>query len=303
MLRTAMRLTKVDPELAKQYVTKAVGKTFESNADNAIVMHDVSGVWTTQNRNSIVLLKAPENNTVKLSRTYVNFMKNNDDPRLAVIAVTNPTYDANGNAMGGNADPDVQEGLPNGYDVEGGLRPLSGAPGARPLADYSSLSPSLLSLSGPTFLLTYAETELLLADAAQRWGVGGSAAQHYANGTKAGITYFEQYPGVADLDAAADTYLQNHPYDPASGLEMINTQFWAATLLNGYEAWANWRRTGLPNLTPIVYPNNATGGTIPRRFPYPVAEANSNPTNYKVAHDAVSGGDLLTGRVWWDSEN
>jgi hypothetical protein len=83
---------------------------------------------------------------------------------------------------------------------------------------------------------------------------------------------------------------------------MINTQFWAATLLNGYEAWFNWRRTGLPNLTPVNYPGNATSGNIPRRFPYPVSEANNNPINYKTAHDAVPGGDNLSGRVWWDKQ-
>jgi hypothetical protein len=56
----------------------------------------------------------------------------------------------------------------------------------------------------------------------------------------------------------------------------------------------------LPALTPVVYPGNATNGTIPRRFPYPLAESNTNPTNYKTAHDAVPGGDNMTGRVWWD---
>ena len=301
LLRTAMRLTKVDPERAKQYVTKVAGKTMQSNDDNAILQHDASGSWTTQNRNSIVLLKGPENQNVKLSKAYVDFLKNNDDPRLAVIAVTNPTFDPSGSATGGNADPDVQKGMPNGYDL-GGVRPITAAPGYTTVGDYSSLSPSLLSLAGPSFILTYAESELLLADAAQRWGVGGDAETHYNNGVKAGITYFSQYPNVGDLDAAADDYLAAHPYNAANGLEMINTQFWAATLLNGYEAWFNWRRTGLPNLTPVNYPGNATSGNIPRRFPYPVSEANNNPINYKAAHDAVPGGDNLSGRVWWDKQ-
>ncbi|MCD9019418.1 SusD/RagB family nutrient-binding outer membrane lipoprotein [Parachryseolinea silvisoli] len=297
LLRTAMRLTKVEPETAKAYVAKAVGKTFESNADNAVVVHDPSGSWTTQNRNSVVLLKGPENVQVKLSKTYVDFMKSNNDPRLAVIAVTNPTYAEDGTALGGNANPASQKGLPNGFDIDG-QNPLPDAIGG-----YSSLSPSLLSLAGPTFVLTYAESELLLADAAQRWSVGGNAEEHYNAGTKAGITYFEKYPGVGDLDAAADDYVAAHPYDAANGLKQINTQFWAATLLNGYEAWINWRRSGFPELTPVNYPGNATNGTIPRRFPYPLTEANNNPVNYKVAHDAVRGGDLLTGRVWWDTEN
>ena len=71
-------------------------------------------------------------------------------------------------------------------------------------------------------------------------------------------------------------------------------------MLDFYESWANWRRSGFPELTPVVYPNNATNGQIPRRFPYPTTEITSNPDNYRTAHEAVPGGDFLTGRVWWD---
>jgi hypothetical protein len=85
---------------------------------------------------------------------------------------------------------------------------------------------------------------------------------------------------------------------------MINTQYWELTntMMDFYESWSNWRRTGYPVLVPVVYPGNATNGTIPRRFPYPLVEAANNPTNYTAAHNAVPGGDVLSGRVWWDSE-
>jgi hypothetical protein len=123
----------------------------------------------------------------------------------------------------------------------------------------------------------------------------------YNNGVKAAITQYGLFDAAAAVgDAAANDYLTAHPYDAAKGLEMINTQYWAATLFDGYEAWCNWRRTGYPVLTPVVYPGNNTGGTIPRRFPYPLSEAASNPVNYKAAKDGVPGGDVLTSRVWWD---
>ena len=131
----------------------------------------------------------------------------------------------------------------------------------------------------------------------------GNASDHNNNGVKAGITYFGQYdPAAAAIvtPSAADAYLLGHPYNAANGLEMINTQFWIATLFNGYEAWSNWRRTGIPVLTPVIYPGNVTNGTIPRRLPYPLSEANNNGANYKEASAAVPGGDKLTGRVWWD---
>jgi hypothetical protein len=161
----------------------------------------------------------------------------------------------------------------------------------------------MIKTNGTTFILTYGESELLLAEAVQSFGIAGDAAQHYHDGVKAAITYLSQYDSkMAVSDADAESYLSTHPYNAANGLEMINTQYWALTntMLDFYESWANWRRSGYPVLIPVVYPNNVTNGTIPRRFPYPLAESNVNPVNYNAASAAVPGGDNLTGRVWWD---
>jgi hypothetical protein len=119
----------------------------------------------------------------------------------------------------------------------------------------------------------------------------------------AAMTYLSQYdPALAISDANVAAYLSANPYKAMDGLEMINSQYWACTntMFDFYESWANWRRTGFPVLTPVNYPNNVTGGTIPRRFPYPLSESNTNPVNYKAASAAVPGGDNLMGRVWWD---
>src|SRR5690606_4812868 len=144
---------------------------------------------------------------------------------------------------------------------------------------------------------------LLLAEAAQRWGIGGSAADHYKKGVKAGMTFLDQYDGsLAISEAEADSYLKNHPFVEAEALKQINTQYWAhtITMLDFYETWMNWRRTGIPELVPVNYPGNATSGTIPRRFPDPFTEAAINGENYSAASAAVIGVDKLSGRVWWD---
>ena len=67
------------------------------------------------------------------------------------------------------------------------------------------------------------------------------------------------------------------------------------------EAWANWRRSGFPALIPVNYPGNATNGTIPRRYTYPLSEAGTNPTNYAKAVSGLANGDKMTSRVWWDA--
>ncbi|RYG13201.1 MAG: SusD/RagB family nutrient-binding outer membrane lipoprotein, partial [Chitinophagaceae bacterium] len=308
MLRLAMRLVKVDENTAKNYATKVVGKTMISNADDAILAHDESGARVTQNRNSQVLLGdgGQEHYYVKWSKTIIDLMKNTADPRLAKVAVTklflsDGSKDQNSNF---DANPLVQKGMPNGKDLSNvASQNVSSDPAYTTMPEYSSPSPIMLKRNGITFILSYAQTELLLAEAAQRWGVGGSAATHYSNGVKAGITGLAAYDAsMAIAPALADAYLTANTFNLASALQQINTQYWLQSNLqmDFYETWSNWRRTGFPMLTPVVYPGNATGGTVPRRFPYPVEEAAKNGANYQAASAAVPGGDKLTGRVWWD---
>ncbi|MDM1295184.1 SusD/RagB family nutrient-binding outer membrane lipoprotein [Sphingobacterium sp. N143] len=308
LLRTAMRLVKVDPAKAKEYAQKVIGKTMSSNADNAIIWHDVAGSRVTQNRNSQVLLGdgGQENYYVKWSKTFIDHLKSNNDPRLKKVAVTQlylseKSKDQNAGFV---TDPAKQKGMPNGKDL--GSNPLyniSSDPSFTSFADYSSPNPNMIKRTGATFILSFGESELLLAEAAQRWGIGGNAADHYQRGVKAGITFLDQYDAsLAISEAEADAYLAAHPFSTAEGLKQINTQYWihTITMMDFYETWSNWRRTGYPELKAVNYPGNATSGTIPRRFPYPSTEAAINGENYRAASAAVPGGDKLSGRVWWD---
>jgi hypothetical protein len=296
LLRAGMRLSKIDPAKAQAIVQKVIGKTMQSNADDAFIKHDETGGRPTVNRNFQVLLGQPEADYVKWSKKLIDFLQTNNDPRLPVIAQL-----TNGDRTAAN-----QKGMPNGYDLSGiAGRDISSAPGYSGIGNYSKPSSYFTKLGAPTFILTYAESELLLADAAARWTIAGlnAPATYYNSGVKAAITYMGPYDAGAAISAtAADAYLVAHPYNPADGINMINTQYFAltATMFDFYEGWNNWKRTGFPVLVPVVYPGNVTNGTVPRRFPYPLSEANTNPTNYAAAHNAVPGGDNLAGRVWWD---
>jgi hypothetical protein len=310
LLRMAMRLTKVEENTAKAYAQKVIGKTMINNDDNAFIKHDLSGARVTQNRNSQVLLGdgGQENYYTKWSKTFIDLLKATNDPRLAKVAVTklfpsesgkdqNPAFDAN---------PAVQKGMPNGKDLSGiAGRDVRQDASFTTFPDYSSPNPGMIKRDGLTFIMTYAESEFLLAEAAQRWNIGGSAAAHYKEGLKAAITYLGQYDAnMAITEGVADNYATANPYNTAIGLQMINTQMWlhTNTMLDFYESWCNWRRSGYPVLTPVVYPGNATGGTIPRRFPYPADEAAKNGANQSAAAALINGGDKLTGRVWWDKQ-
>ncbi|MBD0377141.1 MAG: SusD/RagB family nutrient-binding outer membrane lipoprotein, partial [Flavisolibacter sp.] len=98
---------------------------------------------------------------------------------------------------------------------------------------------------------------------------------------------------------AIDAYLAANPFNPSRAPEQINTQYWIASFLNGPEAWANFRRSGFPALSPNRFNQNLQGGFV-RRMAYPVAESNVNTENYKAAVTSIGGKDDLTTRVFWD---
>ncbi|MDR3697392.1 SusD/RagB family nutrient-binding outer membrane lipoprotein [Mucilaginibacter sp.] len=301
LVRMAMRLTKVDPTTAQAYVTKAATNTFKSNADNAIVQHQ-DGNQLTQNRDALEIF-GNDSTDLKLSSAFISNMKNNSDPRLPVVAWIY-SQDSNGNSTGDNTPAD-QIGMPPGFIVGGNnpstdITKLDSIPSTG-IAGYSRLNDNILYTAAPNLILTYAETELLLADAAKRWGIAGSAATHYKNGVLAAVTQLSAYGGTAAIsDADAATYYSGVAYNDAIGLDQINTQYWLCTLMDEYETWSNWRRTGYPNLTPVNYPGNITNGTIPRRLTYPPSQKITNLPNYNAEVAGLTGGDKMTTRVWWD---
>lgn len=299
MLRLSMRMTKVDPTTAQTWAEKAVtGGVFQSNDDNAFILHDTGQGRTTVNRNSNILSgewNATGKAEVFLSKTFVDFLKDNNDPRLQYIAKVQSS---------GSTDPDEQIGLPNGLDQNGESTDVSTDPNfPGNITNYSTIREDIfLSLTGPTFFVTYAQTELLLAEAKKRgWNVGATSAQeHYENGVAAAMQQLSQYNAAAEISPdAINTYLAANPYDDS--YEQINTQYWAASFLDWYETWSNWRRSGFPNLVPVNYVGNATGGQIPRRMLYPVSEATDNADNYAAAIGRQGSNTFMT-RVWWDAE-
>ncbi|PWT71571.1 MAG: SusD/RagB family nutrient-binding outer membrane lipoprotein, partial [Bacteroidetes bacterium] len=311
MLRLAMRLSKVDATNAQKWAQAAVsGGVFTSIDDNAVLSHQsfISGTPTI-NGNAWVL-DGVDPNAARLSKTFVDYLKSTSDPRLTYFG----TVSSNPNNTGdlGDNTASLQLGQPNGFDNSGGPFDISHAPGFPGSQNaYSIVNRNSFSrYDAPTYFLTYAETALLEAEAAERGWITGNPAQLYADGVTAAMDQFGQMSSLeqstpAPLPAISATaiasYLTANPYNPADALNQINTQYWVATFLDEYEAWANWRRSGFPALTPVApYPGNVTNGQIPRRFTYPISEPISNATNYKTAVSDLNNGDKMNSQVWWD---
>lgn len=300
LLRVAMRYTKVDAAKAQKFVTTAVaGGVMQSIADNAFIAFN-----STFNHPTANSYQGTERANYYLARPFVDYLQNTNDPRLAVIAVKYE-FPANPLATVGAEDktPADQQGMPLGYN-ESTISTDPLYPGKSGAAwKYSQLNRrTVAKIDVPEFFMTYAQTELLLAEAAQRVWIAGSPASFYDEGVRAHMNQMKQYDVSATIPTVSqDAYLLANPFNPLMALEQINTQYWIASFQNGSEAWANLRRSGFPGLTPNPYPGAdgaVTGGFI-HRLVYPVREKSVNTTNYNAAV-ASFGEDNLATRIFWD---
>ncbi|AWV99307.1 SusD/RagB family nutrient-binding outer membrane lipoprotein [Arcticibacterium luteifluviistationis] len=301
MLRAAMRLTKVDPATAETYVKKAVaGGLIESNSENSIIRH--TSIYNNYVANH---LTAREKTNFYLAEPFVEFLKNNNDPRLPVFAVRyvgakgGPEQVA---ARASSAQED-QIGMPMGYnDVS--ISETFAEKKVASLWDYTQVNlGTILKLDAPEFHVTYSQTQLLLAEAAMRGWVSGDAATYYTNGIRANLEQMALYDDKATIaEADIQAYLDSQTFDPSKGYDQINTQYWVSTFIDGNESFANFRRSGFPALAKNPYPGSELKGEdFIRRLPYPDGEIVVNSANM---NEAISrqGPNTLETRVWWDKK-
>lgn len=159
-------------------------------------------------------------------------------------------------------------------------------------SDYTHLGNVFHQPETPGILFDYAETEFLLAEAAELGLAGSGAETHYNNAITASFDFWD----VADVA----TYLANadvaYATASSSWQETIATQKWLALFNRGFEAWSTYRMYGYPMMnTPPV-----SLEPVPRRFTYPVEQATLNGANYTQAGSDM-GGDLKSSKVFWDN--
>lgn len=182
------------------------------------------------------------------------------------------------------------EGVPSGY--------APGTPVERKSYFYSTSAASTLMtepLAG--MMLNYAEVQFILAEAALKGWIGGSAESYYNEGVRASITQWlptwtvpvEAYLEKADMQWGTATTFEEK-------MERIHLQKYYALFLEDLQQWFEYRRTGHPNLPKGAGLRN--NGTMPARMTYPVYVQSTNPTNYQAVV-AAQGPDLISTQVWW----
>jgi Starch-binding associating with outer membrane len=303
LLRAGMRLSKADVAKAQATVQAAfAGGVIIDNADNAYMRHDANYALPVGN-----MLNGTEAANFYLTKPFVDQLKNTNDPRLSAIAIryVGATSGNGQTVAAGNTSAAVQIGMPIGKD-NGTVVAAATADGLASFYDYSQVDRRrMVKTSAPNFFVTAAQTQLLLAEARFRgWITAGTAAQYFSDGIKAHMDQLATYDAGSAVPAAArDIYIAANPLGAGTEYQQINTQYWIASFLNGPEAFANFRRSGFPALTPNPYgqPTNpdVPNGTFIRRITYPTSELSVNTTNVNAAI-ATQGADKLSTKIWWD---
>ena len=172
----------------------------------------------------------------------------------------------------------------------------------------------------PDVLVGYKEMCFNIAEAINRGWIGGDAETWYNKGitesmkfyglTAAQTSYTAYFlpfgSSLGNYTAVAYTFsLDNYMAQPAvkyaggsAGLTQILTQKYIAMFQNsGWEAYFNYRRTGVPTFDQGTGIGN--NGMIPKRWGYPSSEQNLNATNWKAAlSNQGFSSDDINGTMW-----
>jgi hypothetical protein len=301
MLRLAMRLTQADASTAQAWAVKAIsGGTMTSNAHIAKIRHG-DGVSGSRNGHGEVFMADQG------SRISTSFMSRMDgDPRKTRLFMRNSDKSqAVADLIG------MKNGLKNDpyTDLDGNAVPAAKdwpTVGAGDTGRFAMAATELQSTTAPMVMQTYAEVELLKAEAAIRGWISTSDKDHYEAGVTAAMMMLSDlYPGMTAItQSEADSFLSGPGAYKTGGSvaarwEQVMDQYWIATYFNEYEAYSNWRRSGFPNISPTRHPSSYTSGQFMIRMIYPTSESSNNAENYAAAV-ARQGADLYTTPVWWD---
>ena len=298
-LRMAIRISGIEPEFAKQKAEEAVADGVMASVEDS--------AWDTTNSNQGVNGYSVVDGwgEVRANACLVSYMNGYNDPRRAKYFTEQKV-----NNQGGYI----------------GVR--SGTASAPSPAIYDKYSRLLIATNkqAPQPVMYAAEAAFLRAEGALKgWNMGGTAQKFYEEGIKLSFQEF-------GVESALDKYLADDKSKPANytdpqgksnddyinkstvtikwdekateaqKLERILTQKWIACFLDPMMGWADYRRTGYPQIFPAHHSANqsCTIARGQRRIQFAQSEYNTNKVNVEAAVKMVRGGvDSNGADLWW----
>lgn len=318
-LRLALRLIKVDPDKAKQEAQIAIQNgVMESNSDLCMIKYEnVANPSEGPGRgNGLANRFRQEPRNFRYSRRLISYMEQTKDPRIRIYGacylddgvqtdVTDLVYEQikSYTAMARPTDRFDWENYEDPNVVTSAITINLNGESVIVEPKYQFLQPSnwFMAYDAPYINMSYAEVELLQAEVAFRWGIGGTADEHFKKALRASVEQMTAYGAPAVSETVIQSFIDSNQLQSGKELEQINMQIWVGNVLNPFESYANWRRTNIPEILFTNYDpaRNQSNGKTPRRLLYPVEEQIKNGANYQEAIERVPGYDWTVG-VWWD---
>lgn len=306
-LRLALRISKVQPDWAKQEAEAAVTAGVMTE-----ITHTAKLKRSLNGGDGNGLARVASYNEFSMSSTMLSYLKGYDDPRMKLYY-----------------QPAVQTGVfrsvRNGSSATAINNPLNQAAQTSNAGTYWATwngTAWLPMLEASQTVMNAAEAYFLRAEGAVNgWNMGGAAQALYEKGIETsmrqwGITDAAVISGytqsaavpVAPGDVAGSPAVANIPVKFGAAIniqrQQIGTQKWLAIYPDGMEGWAEYRRSGFPVMYPVAQSDNADLplGTFIKRLPYPSAEAASNAAELEKGRKLLGGPDNAATRLWWDVE-
>jgi hypothetical protein len=295
-LRLAVRVSKVDPALAKAEAEAAVAAgVLSSSAEDAVfkVNADLYNTFGLQSGW----------NEFRMSATMESVLKGFDDPRMSKYfqPAESGGYHGARNGMKPSEQSEVLNDYSHNSNVAKALTPDSISTTnmgiMRSAESYFLRAEGALngwSMNGTAKDLY----EQGIRTAMQSWGISDAAAVNaYINGTTTPIALndFFKTPALTDIPVKWSAVTEKQR-------EQIATQKWLAVYPDGHEAWADMRRSNYPKIYPLI---NSDNPDVPRtsmisRITFLDAERQRNGPAVKAAEQLLGGPDKASTPLWWD---
>ena len=283
-IRALMRISNkrdVSADLRSIVDNAANYPVFESVADNAVYSYASSAPDQFPLHSS----RIGSFNEFRASKTLLDTLKTLNDPRMPIFFRPTPSTI-------GSANP-VYVGIPNGMNDVDALQ-FNGGPQFQSTIgtlfyEEAVTSKGLAIAKG--VIMTFAELQFLLAEAAEKGLISGDAKTYYENGVNASFSFYGLTTPANYFTLPQVEYTGSQQQK----LSKIGFQKWVSLYFQGLEAWFDWRRTGIPALLPGI--SNQNNNMIPVRFRYPIIEQALNNAAYKEAIQR-QGPDDLNSKMW-----
>lgn len=300
LLRIATRMSKAAPNEAKTYAEYAVS--------NGVITENVDNAQLSNSDNPAFKVSATWGDS-RVGAEITEYMNAFSDPRrekyFTSVAARTAGKQFFGLRSGGN---------PN-ITVVGANYSMPNITANSPIVWISASEVALLKAEGALNGWNMGETaETLYTKGIElsfdQWGSG--LGNYLANTSQRGNFADELTPGFnVDFYSPITVNWQEAAGNKEKQLSKIITQKWIAMFPYGaQEAWAEWRRTGYPNMLPVAV--NNSGGAVTtvkqvdgkdrggmRRLPFSTAEYLNNTVNVKAAVGFLGGPDTGGTDLWW----